>query len=155
MGGSAWAVARNSSGSDATSPHAVAGARCSLARPSTIMAKAKSTPAPTPAPTKGSKRSAAAAEIDDLFAAKKPKPAPAPAAADVEMVSPPTKKKDKGKGKAGPVEVVDTSATIERYRNAPAPLLAKKRKAGEDAEGDEKMQDEEEAFMDSRGTTSE
>ncbi|KAL8287678.1 hypothetical protein RQP46_003536 [Phenoliferia psychrophenolica] len=121
------------------------------------MAKTKATPAATAPPAKASLKRSAASEIDDLFAAKKPKsaaPPPAHAEPDAEMDEPRKKKakKDKGKGKAGPEEIVDTSASIERYRPAPAPVLAKKRKAGEDDDGDEKMQEEESNFMDSRGT---
>ena len=129
----------------------------------TTMAKSKGTPtAPAPALTASLKRSAAS-EIDDLFASKKPKTLAGPPAGaeqeDSEMgpgsaEKRKAKKKDKGKGKAGPEEIVDTSAAIERYRPAPAPGLVKKRKAGEDDEGDEKMKEAESNFMDSRGTNS-
>ncbi|KAK4701062.1 hypothetical protein P7C70_g5171, partial [Phenoliferia sp. Uapishka_3] len=114
--------------------------------------------ATAPTPTTSTKRSAAS-EIDDLFASKKSKTAsaalpPAQIAADedVSMVDAPKRKNSKGKGKAGPETIVDTSASIEYYRNAPAPL-AKKRKAGGEDDGEAKMNEQETNFMDSRGAT--
>lgn len=122
-----------------------------------------SKPTPTPAAAQPKKRALASAEIDDIFS-KKPKlsAVPPPAAEPA--------KKNKGKGKAtaapaacekpgkkgkAPETILDTSAGIDSYRVA-APVV-KKRKAGDDrigaaGEGAGKEMEEEDRFMDSRGT---
>lgn len=122
-----------------------------------------SKPAPAPAAAQPKKRALASAEIDDIFS-KKPKLSTVP----TPIAEPP--KKNKGKGKAttaaapeekpakkgkAPETIMDTSAGIDSYRVA-APVV-KKRKAGEDGvgasgEGAGKEMEEEDRFMDSRGT---
>ncbi|GAA6024599.1 hypothetical protein JCM10207_001017 [Rhodosporidiobolus poonsookiae] len=142
------------------------------------MAKAATTPAPPP---KDKKRSAAS-EIDDIFLnpSKKSKPpADAPSAtagpaADADGAKK-AKKGKKGKAAAAgegkdevaattktgedeasqpkkrvPVEVVDTSKTIEAYKPQEAPVV--KALGANATEVEKKAAEEEERFMDSRGT---
>lgn len=121
-----------------------------MAKPQTGTPQPKAAQHPAP-----SKRPAAS-EIDDIFSKKqKLDPAPPPPAADASG-----KKKKKEKAKApviesapapGPVTIVDTSASIERYKNAPAPLVRKRKADAGDEEG-QKGDEAEESFMDSRGT---
>lgn len=127
--------------------------------------------------TAGKKR--ALDEIDDLFAAKKSKPtasAPssAPPTAGGELSKSQRKKLNKGKGKpvaededaemmdldSAPVvsaakrvpqTIVDSSASIEKFR-APPPAPTRKRKAGEGGAEGHKEADADDRFMDSRGT---
>jgi hypothetical protein len=140
------------------------------------MAKAPAQPRasiskPTSAPP--TKKRAAVSEIDDIFS-KKPKPpsvaTPLPTVAAEGSLN--KKKKSKGKGKETarpdgeenksggvkakrvPETIVDSSAAIDSYRPASVPVV-KKRKAGGDGAEADKVEEEDDRFMDSRGTNSE
>lgn len=143
------------------------------------MAKSKVKAAPTPAePTANVGKRSAAAEIDDIFSAKKPKLALPPPAETGAVVGGKKKKGKKSKAeldgageveesgskaveavkeqpavppKRVPVEVHDTSKAIESYKPEAAPMATKV--LGPDAtEAEKKAAEEEERFMDSRGS---